>query len=1002
MKRRPLGRHDGNRPKRSTASVTSSPLDDASSWRHDYSSNAHKPPLPPSAKKKSRTPAASEKENMSSSGPFDSRTKTPRTSNRGERPFGTAAARAPAESRNTQEKRRKMATTSHAENHPSQKKQRYEDKKHQQLKSVDRSRQAVGGRKLRESSNSVAHVSTSTASGTAKASKTNAQLAARGKRPSENVAAAYLLTDRASKKKLGRIEEEPFGSATQNHQEHKQYFRNTSRRTSNMHQEVADSSVGGMDVGGMDFDSDEQSLNISSSSSPSSSSPPRQHQVQEPPVGSDKDWTLRPPYKPRQHASVVDTERKSETDRYNALQRALLHGSTQKPQSSPRANTESRKVTRGHGRPLVTKGMIRRAREADFDNSEAIAAMLASRPSRAHNDQEHQSPSIVGSTLQVYQTPSADESELSMCTIHETQYRGDGLCGRKVYDRGDGQAEKPTVKEGPTSGNKSGRSNGVAMETGLPSSGKRRSHDHYPRTLGPESYKQASPRNGASFHERQAVGGDLSGVGNRLGQETDAASIDNGDNWSSHPPLPPGWAIKISKSKNKIYYIHPDFGKTWYCPVVLPTANGRTTAQWGDGPRRDSLSGPSDVALRNHQQIESAERSCANQGGPVIVQDAISPEPSSHHRAETGTCTSSENRYSGLLPHSPGSNYGYDADSEGGKCRYSADEMNGSPGFGTDQSPIEVVEEHISTVRLTRGQERGKISDIDRMGRDNTSDTSVVEQPTSVERLVADHGELSGFSPRAASLFGVVAENCDEILGQSEAPSSQIRDAGESPLGSYDSDVPGGLEAGTGVDSESEEMSTRNDLDQKVANQSEEPPSSSRVHKEEESPLHSYELPDDLGADDCVESEREDQEDDFDIPGDSGNEDIAGSEREETSTDWNQGATNDANSVSSQSNSSSVVIVQQSRRRVRRSYGKVSVAAKSIGSSTSGSHPRATMYRPSRRITNPPHPLCSLQNLDALFEANRFSQKSCKVSSSKSNRRRSRKATDSVKTRLVY
>ena len=36
-----------------------------------------------------------------------------------------------------------------------------------------------------------------------------------------------------------------------------------------------------------------------------------------------------------------------------------------------------------------------------------------------------------------------------------------------------------------------------------------------------------------------------------------------------HPPLPPGWEIRVSKSRNRPYYTHPDFGTTWHCPVVL-------------------------------------------------------------------------------------------------------------------------------------------------------------------------------------------------------------------------------------------------------------------------------------------------------------------------------------------------------------------------------------------------------------------------------------------------
>ena len=41
-----------------------------------------------------------------------------------------------------------------------------------------------------------------------------------------------------------------------------------------------------------------------------------------------------------------------------------------------------------------------------------------------------------------------------------------------------------------------------------------------------------------------------------------------------HPPMPPGWSLGISRSKNRPYYFHPDFGTTFYPPVLLPTASG--------------------------------------------------------------------------------------------------------------------------------------------------------------------------------------------------------------------------------------------------------------------------------------------------------------------------------------------------------------------------------------------------------------------------------------------
>ncbi len=36
-----------------------------------------------------------------------------------------------------------------------------------------------------------------------------------------------------------------------------------------------------------------------------------------------------------------------------------------------------------------------------------------------------------------------------------------------------------------------------------------------------------------------------------------------------HDPLPPGWVMKVSKTHNRPFYIHPDHGITWHCPIVL-------------------------------------------------------------------------------------------------------------------------------------------------------------------------------------------------------------------------------------------------------------------------------------------------------------------------------------------------------------------------------------------------------------------------------------------------
>ena len=49
-----------------------------------------------------------------------------------------------------------------------------------------------------------------------------------------------------------------------------------------------------------------------------------------------------------------------------------------------------------------------------------------------------------------------------------------------------------------------------------------------------------------------------------------AEDKDNNEDYLSvnteHPELPPGWKVRLSRSKNRPYYVHPDHGATWYFP----------------------------------------------------------------------------------------------------------------------------------------------------------------------------------------------------------------------------------------------------------------------------------------------------------------------------------------------------------------------------------------------------------------------------------------------------
>lgn len=45
-----------------------------------------------------------------------------------------------------------------------------------------------------------------------------------------------------------------------------------------------------------------------------------------------------------------------------------------------------------------------------------------------------------------------------------------------------------------------------------------------------------------------------------------------------HAPLPSGWEIHVSKTKNRPFYRHPDYGTSWHCPILNPFGRTRTAS----------------------------------------------------------------------------------------------------------------------------------------------------------------------------------------------------------------------------------------------------------------------------------------------------------------------------------------------------------------------------------------------------------------------------------------
>lgn len=100
-----------------------------------------------------------------------------------------------------------------------------------------------------------------------------------------------------------------------------------------------------------------------------------------------------------------------------------------------------------------------------------------------------------------------------------------------------------------------------------------------------------------------------------------------------HPPLPPGWTIAVSRSQNVPFYIHPDFGSTFYSPVPLPSNDGKiagtTLLYQSDTPRYPQLTNdvpkpptPSTPFVFGAQasQPEQASQPWSNATSTVVTQ----------------------------------------------------------------------------------------------------------------------------------------------------------------------------------------------------------------------------------------------------------------------------------------------------------------------------------------------------------------------------------------------
>ena len=97
-----------------------------------------------------------------------------------------------------------------------------------------------------------------------------------------------------------------------------------------------------------------------------------------------------------------------------------------------------------------------------------------------------------------------------------------------------------------------------------------------------------------------------------------------------HPPLPSGWNIKISKSKNRPFYYHPDLGTTWHCPVIIPFAHS------GQIVRKEQPADiPDDHRVQNPEMMEHLRVPDPVRVHNYAISSSNTKERNSEHEAAT-------------------------------------------------------------------------------------------------------------------------------------------------------------------------------------------------------------------------------------------------------------------------------------------------------------------------------------------------------------------------------
>jgi hypothetical protein len=228
-----------------------------------------------------------------------------------------------------------------------------------------------------------------------------------------------------------------------------------------------------------------------------------------------------------------------------------------------------------NGCPMVSKGLMKRALTSEPDNESVLKVLMSScggrnrkrakskipsSASSVHSDLTLGSSTLLGATIPLKRCDSFDS------TLTFDSY---GKCERGY----DAEVEEPNfqhvterrvqrgLKTTPRPSHAISEQSTDFPPSGLPSVHQNKTNKDCNENDGKahiSTTKKVTQSHEQHRNKRESENDD--GTVNTIDSENKSVVI--------HPKLPPGWRVKVSRSKKQVYYVHPDFGSTWHCPVV--------------------------------------------------------------------------------------------------------------------------------------------------------------------------------------------------------------------------------------------------------------------------------------------------------------------------------------------------------------------------------------------------------------------------------------------------